>query len=318
LPTTGATPTPIDVLTTAAGVQTSADGAATWSAFNSGLPGTFPGLSIGFNAQAPTNLIVSGAQSIGSPHVFTANTGNPSPTWAGFDCRIPIGTGRDFDLNSIRFQAMVGNLGTGNDNGSGGTGGAVVITHQGVNPCVAHAVAASTGTGRVIAGSSATLLFVAVNGTKPDGSAGTGGIFKSIDKAVTWTESDTGIDATSRDQIWTMAIDPSNALTMYAGVLGPGRVFKSIDGGVTWAQTTTEPGDTTLQVLSFAIHPTSGAIYAGTSSGVYKSIDGGATWTLSGLPGVAVRALAIDPAVPTTIYGGIDRDPGLVVSTTGG
>ena len=48
---------------------------------------------------------------------------------------------------------------------------------------------------------------------------------------------------------------------------------------------------------------------AGTDGqGVLKSTDGGESWTAinSGLANLSIRALAIDPFNPTTIYAGID------------
>jgi hypothetical protein len=314
------TPLPVYVLTVSDRVQTSADGGNTWGGYNNGLPATFPGVSIGYNQflAASNNVIVSGAESIGSPHVFTITTNATTPTWTGLDARIPPGTGRDFELYSARFQMMVGHMATGNDNGVGGTGGAFVNTHQGTSAWVSHPVGTATGTGRVIAGTSATLLYVAVNGTKPDGSAGTGGIFSSVDKGVTWTEIDSGIDSTSVNQIWTMAVDPTTPMTLWAGIAGAGRIYKSTNGGTAWAQPATLPGDATVQVFCLAIHPTNGTVYAGTSNGVYKTVDGGMTWTLSGFAGSTVRALAIDPVTPTTVYGGINASPGLIVTNTGG
>ena len=47
-------------------------------------------------------------------------------------------------------------------------------------------------------------------------------------------------------------------------------------------------------------------IYAATSSGVFKTTDGGASWTPAntGLSGIHVFSLAIDPRTPTTVYAG--------------
>src|SRR2546427_13189597 len=38
--------------------------------------------------------------------------------------------------------------------------------------------------------------------------------------------------------------------------------------------------------------------------GVFKSTDGGASWNATGLTGVGVLALAIDPLTPTMLYAG--------------
>jgi hypothetical protein len=45
-------------------------------------------------------------------------------------------------------------------------------------------------------------------------------------------------------------------------------------------------------------------IYTATSSGVFKTTDGGASWTPAntGLSGIHVFSLAIDPRTPTTVY----------------
>ncbi|HET7135079.1 MAG TPA: hypothetical protein VFJ25_04095, partial [Casimicrobiaceae bacterium] len=60
-------------------------------------------------------------------------------------------------------------------------------------------------------------------------------------------------------------------------------------------------------------------IYAGTSvTGVLKSVDGGASWHVAsdGLIDPGVRALAVDPQFPTTVYAGTAR--GLFKSIDGG
>ena len=64
--------------------------------------------------------------------------------------------------------------------------------------------------------------------------------------------------------------------------------------------------------LSTALVPpveASDVIYAATSNGVFKSTDEGAHWSPSntGLSGVSVFSLAIDPRTPTTIYAGTFR-----------
>jgi len=66
---------------------------------------------------------------------------------------------------------------------------------------------------------------------------------------------------------------------------------------------------------------TPSTIYAGASNGVFKSTDSGATWiaqnnfSVAGTPNV--RALAIDPTSPLTIYAGTSNN-GLFKSTNGG
>jgi hypothetical protein len=87
---------------------------------------------------------------------------------------------------------MIGRMAAGWDPGDGRVttnGGAVVITQQGstTTQWTVRPVATATGTVRVIAGSAANNLFVAVSGQRPDGSMGTGGIYKTTNNAATWT-----------------------------------------------------------------------------------------------------------------------------------
>ncbi len=75
----------------------------------------------------------------------------------------------------------------------------------------------------------------------------------------------------------TLAIDPSNPNTIYAGTI-QGGVCKSTNGGDTWIQTGS--GLTDLHVRSLAIDPSNPTtIYAGTDAGgVFKSTNGGDSW----------------------------------------
>jgi photosystem II stability/assembly factor-like uncharacterized protein len=63
----------------------------------------------------------------------------------------------------------------------------------------------------------------------------------------------------------------------------------------------------TAAVSAIAIHPTNSQIvYVGTSKHIRKSRDGGETWTLSdtGLGGVRVISLAINPKFPAQVFAG--------------
>src|SRR3984893_11310911 len=122
-----------------------------------------------------------------------------------------------------------------------------------------------------------------------------------------------------------IAIDPRNSRTIYVGTeLG---VFKSTNGGARWTPVNAglvEP------VGPVAIDPSNPEqIYAGTNVvipdgdpnvAVFKSMDGGADWSIAS-NGIApfgyLRALAIDPASPSTVYAG-RPNAGLYRSTDGG
>jgi hypothetical protein len=94
-----------------------------------------------------------------------------------------------------------------------------------------------------------------------------------------------------------LAIDPVTPTTLYAGTYYGG-VFKSTDGGDSWGNVT--GGD----VQTLAIDPaTPTTLYAGMAYyGVSKSIDAGENWVSVnvGLSSTYVRALVVDPTMPTT------------------
>jgi photosystem II stability/assembly factor-like uncharacterized protein len=76
--------------------------------------------------------------------------------------------------------------------------------------------------------------------------------------------------------IYSIAIDPADSNTVYAGAWGGG-VYKSTDGGGQWADVNN--GLTNRIVRSLAIDPAdSNTLYAGTDNNIYISYDGGQTW----------------------------------------
>src|SRR5215831_18298640 len=96
--------------------------------------------------------------------------------------------------------------------------------------------------------------------------------------------------------ITTLAIDPDNPATIYAGT-GGGGVFKSTNGGDNWSATAL----TNSGVNALVIDPGApSTLYAAANGTVYKSTNGGASWNATGPTGFGVYSLAIDPATPTT------------------
>jgi photosystem II stability/assembly factor-like uncharacterized protein len=148
-----------------------------------------------------------------------------------------------------------------------------------------------------------------------------GGVFKSIDGGATWAQINHGLPLDFQAQA--LAVDPLHPATLYVGSPGGAGVYKSVDGGATW----TPPGPGLEgprgMVFSLAVDPRhSGTVYAGTDPGVDKTVDGGATWApaQSGIPGGSqISALAIDPSVPRTVYGGTGvGNAGIYKTTNGG
>jgi photosystem II stability/assembly factor-like uncharacterized protein len=123
------------------------------------------------------------------------------------------------------------------------------------------------------------------------------GVMKSTDSGKTWTEINAGL---SSAQVKTLAMDPRDRKVLYAGSFG---LNKSVDSGVTWG--TTGLGNLFPQVIAF--HPQdSKIVYVGTNGGVFKTADAGRSFQPmnSGLTGLDVRALAIDPVEPNVLYAG--------------
>ncbi len=142
---------------------------------------------------------------------------------------------------------------------------------------------------------------------------GSSAVYRSRDRAVTWQRAGQGI---SNPIATALAVDPSNPMTVYAGVAGAG-VFKTVDGGANWNAT----GLTSGQILSLVVDPTASAVvYAGTTTSVFKTIDGGATWQERAerlpQPFAAFQALAIDPHDPNTLYVGT-ANRGIFKTTNG-
>lgn len=145
------------------------------------------------------------------------------------------------------------------------------------------------------------------------------GPFRSTDAGATWTKTPTtGLPTFLAPNA--IAVDPTNASIVYVGLVFDG-VFKSTDGGNNWS-TVNVPvngGSVFTIVIDPANHAT---VYVGSSRGVFKSTNSGSTWTPlnnfgpSGIP--TVRALAIDPTTPATIYAGTNGNGGFFKSTDSG
>jgi photosystem II stability/assembly factor-like uncharacterized protein len=125
------------------------------------------------------------------------------------------------------------------------------------------------------------------------------GIYLSEDHGETWT-SVLNISA------WTVTIDPSSPLTVYATSMAQG-VFRSSDGGHTWQQI--NDGISNLRMGESApiiIDPTNRqTLYVGNEGGgVFKSLDGGDHWFAmnSGLSDLTVLGLAMDSGNPAVLY----------------
>jgi M6 family metalloprotease-like protein len=118
--------------------------------------------------------------------------------------------------------------------------------------------------------------------------------------------------------VYSLAIDPTNAETVYEATWSSG-VVKSTNGGKTWTPVNT--GLPSLHVRCVAIDPmNTQAVLAGTyTNGVFRSTNGGARWSQlnTGLTSTTVLSLAIDPRNTAVIYAAMDAI-GIFRSTNSG
>jgi len=141
------------------------------------------------------------------------------------------------------------------------------------------------------------------------------GVFKTTDGGASWQPARQGLTVLP---IRSLAIDPQHPQILYAGTDFDG-VWKSTDGGDSWFRASAGL-DMSLIVPQIIVDPlNSQTLYVGMAGGpgltgghIFKSMDGGVTWvqkdsgiTVSYPPYVnGIRALAIDPAHPLTLYAG--------------
>jgi len=162
---------------------------------------------------------------------------------------------------------------------------------------------------------------VVVDPTNPDVvyAGNTGGVRKSTDGGLTWTDADAGITGTST---WVLgfAIDASAPSTLYAGTTEA--LFRTTDGGTSWTKLTNGlPPYTGFYGLNsqIAIDPTNPAtVYVTTAQKLLKSTNGGAAFTQVGNGATNLNAALLDPATPSTVYAVSGNDPALLKSTDGG
>ncbi len=125
--------------------------------------------------------------------------------------------------------------------------------------------------------------------------SGAAGIFKSIDHGESWTS----LLATLTQSI---AVDPFDSQTVYAITSGTFR--KSVNGGVAWTDFATGLPAVAVGILADPLAP--GTLYTVSNGAPYKKV-GSAPWTIknSGLPaGTFAAFVAIDPNNASVLYTG--------------
>src|SRR5262245_9412800 len=122
-----------------------------------------------------------------------------------------------------------------------------------------------------------------------------------------WSAINTGLASLD---VRTLAIDPVNAATIYAG--SRAGVFKSTDGGANWRQSGL-PGNVIVALKIDSANPN--ILYAGialeggchfSNRRLFKSADGGANWSDAFSPPIngcdQIHSLELNPTEPNTLY----------------
>ncbi|WP_127999978.1 WD40/YVTN/BNR-like repeat-containing protein [Piscinibacter defluvii] len=127
------------------------------------------------------------------------------------------------------------------------------------------------------------------------------GVFKSTDGGANWLPASQGL---GNLLVRTLAVDPLDGTTVYAGTHGAG-VFKSVDGGASWVAAGAGAGSV---VAALAIEPNvPGTLYAATyDAGVFRSTDAGRSWTALNrgldVPTTSAQSLSLDPTRPGHLF----------------
>jgi uncharacterized protein (TIGR03437 family) len=132
-----------------------------------------------------------------------------------------------------------------------------------------------------------------------------GGVWKTTNAGASWFPT---TDLIPTDYISTLAIDPKEPNTLYAGTgesySGDGRqglgILKTSDAGATWARLPATANSNFYYVYKLVITP-GGNIYAATRTGVWLSTDRGATWTQSFIK-FACYEMAARPDQPEYLF----------------
>lgn len=134
------------------------------------------------------------------------------------------------------------------------------------------------------------------------------GVYKSTNGGASWVQGNYP-GAGHFPPISCIAIDPANPSLLYTGTSESNEFFRSTDGGIFWGGFSAPSQDS---VNAVAIDPMATSVLYAAAGGLYRSTSSGASWTRmsNGLdptqttPGTIVNVIAIDSAVPSTVYAG--------------
>jgi hypothetical protein len=138
------------------------------------------------------------------------------------------------------------------------------------------------------------------------------GLYKSTDGGTSWAEVATGVQ---NESTYSLRVDPTNAMNIYApNHFGRG-MLRSTDGGATWIAAQAglpDTGSDTQEINDLLIWPAHpDHLFAATPGGLYVSTDSGATFALASNkpPGATdIRSLAYRPSDNVLFLGTINGD----------
>jgi len=162
-------------------------------------------------------------------------------------------------------------------------------------------------------------------GQKPTKTKTSGGVFKTVDAGVTWSQP--SLIATTKGaplsiadvDIYSLAMDPSDNKAIYLATVSKGILY-SYDAGATW----TPVKDKLIagrSILSLAVDPKNKCIiYASSSNKIFKSIDCSRTWQeiySDNKSDLRIYSIVVDHYDSKVIYFGTSRGD-LIKSLDGG
>jgi len=127
--------------------------------------------------------------------------------------------------------------------------------------------------------------------------ANTGGVWKSLDKGLTWNVL---TDNLSNLSVYALAIDPTNANNYYWGSTG-GVIFKSEDAGATW-NLLADTGNGNVNKIVIDPSNTNKMYCTAEYGGIFKSSDAGLTWALINNTATNGYDVELKPGDPNTVY----------------
>ena len=221
---------------------------------------------------------------------------------------------RDFVIDPLNPNLLVANVVTG-----GGLGGIYVSNDAlAASPAFVQRVVFNSGFTSLLtaefaihhtSGPNPTIYAATGNPANGSTTLANGRVLRSIDSGVTWTTQITnGFCGGQCFYDIAIAVDPTNANTVYLGG-SPNLVFgRSLDAGVTFTANAATASGLHADTHAIAVAPSlPSTIYFGSDGGIYKSTDSGTTWTPlnnSTFKATQFMSIAVHPIDPNFTIGG--------------